>query len=321
MRTVRVSISVLATAWFLAIPLQGRAQAQADPTVARGTAYLRSQVRTQSQVGETALIALALLKADAPKTDPDLAACVERIRGCFKSSVYEPQRRGGHDIYEAGVVAMALSNLDAEARRFELSAVAQYLIAAQKANGSWDYTQRPHGDTSISQYAILGLWEAENGGAEVPPQVWDRAASWFMSVQAAGGSWNYHRDEPQGNPETISMTAAGVGSLLICQRQLARYRRGAEGVNTLLTPLAPEGAGPVSYDVQTSTARLNESIRRGLSWLGANFTTAQSAVIGQSAFYGLYGIERIGAACGSRDARPNRLVRGRPSLHRGGPAG
>ena len=54
-----------------------------------------------------------------------------------------------------------------------------------------------------------------------------------MSVQSGAGSWNYHRDEPQ-HPETCSMTAAGVGSLLICQRQLDRYRQTRRGTSTLL---------------------------------------------------------------------------------------
>ncbi len=83
---------------------------------------------------------------------------------------------------------------------------------------------------------MLGLWEAENVGVDIPPSVWDRAADWYMSVQSGSGSWNYHRDDPTF-PETLSMTAAGVGSLLICQRQLERYRQSKRGTSTLLTPL------------------------------------------------------------------------------------
>ena len=105
-----------------------------------------------------------------------------------------------------------------------MNLVATYLIGRQNANGSWDYTSRTHGDTSISQYALLGLWECENAGFEVPPSVWDKAAGWYLSVQASGGSWNYHRDEAQYR-DNLSMTAAGVGSLLLCKRQLDRFRQ------------------------------------------------------------------------------------------------
>jgi hypothetical protein len=282
---------VLLLAVVVLAPVAARAQDEA--TIQRGLQYLRGHYRNE-QIGETALTALAMIKADVPKEDPDLAACIAKIRTRVVSSAYDPQRRGGHDIYEAAVVAMALSNLDAEARRFELQTVAQYLVSKQKANGSWDYDNRVNGDTSISQYAILGLWEAENGGATVPPQVWDRAAAWYLTVQAPGGSWTYHRDEAVGSTETISMTAAGVGSLLICQRQLARHRRGGDTLNPLLQPLAAEGS-PAKYDVTTPAARVNQAVGRGMTWLGANFTTTNSQIIGASAYYGLYGIERLGA--------------------------
>src|SRR6185437_5922375 len=130
-------------------------------------------------------------------------------------------------------------------------------------NGSWDYSGRTAGDTSISQYAVLGLWEADNGGARVSPLVWDRAAQWFLSVQS-GGSWNYHRDEPS-NPETISMTAAGVGSLLICRRQLDRYRERSAETSPLLVSLAPEGR-EAPFEPKTSRATIDQAVRRGMSW-------------------------------------------------------
>ena len=262
-----------------------------DPAIGKALSFLRSRING-SQVGETGLIALALLKADVPAGDPDLSNCMAKLQARVGSGSYEPERRGGADIYEAAVVALAFSNLNAQGRRGELSAVAQFLSGRQNANGSWDYTHRTQGDTSISQYAVLGLWESENGGASVAPEVWDRAASWFMSVQSAAGSWNYHRDE--SGPETLSMTAAGVGSLLICQRQLNKFRRPPQASSPLLKPVGGENQR-VRYDPANANAKLDAAIKRGLAWVASNFTTRNSAVIGQSAYYGLYGIERIGA--------------------------
>ena len=108
------------------------------------------------------MIALALIKADVPKTDPVLGSCVAKILKRFTSSGYDPERKGGHDVYEAAVVAMVLANMENEEYRSPMSLVATYLLGRQNANGSWDYTSRTgptNGDTSISQYAILGLWE------------------------------------------------------------------------------------------------------------------------------------------------------------------
>jgi hypothetical protein len=196
----------------------------------------------------------------------------------------------------AAVVAMVLANLDSESRRSELGMVASYLMSRQKANGSWDYDNRTAGDTSISQYAVLGLWEADNAGADVPPTVYDRAARWFMSTQGAGGGWTYHRD--QSTPETISMTAAGVGSLLICQRQLGQYREflRSDAPSKLLTPLTPGSNSPrTNYEIENSPARIAPAVKRGMSWLAGNFTTSSSPIVGPTIYYGLYGIERIGA--------------------------
>ncbi len=267
---------------------------QHEPSVLAGIQYLRGKVSAQLQVGETAMIALAMLKADVPRTDPALATCLDKIQKRFTGSGYSPQRTGGHDIYEVAVVAMALANLDSEAERGEIGMAANYLIGKQKANGSWDYAHRSHGDCSISQYALLGLWECENAGVMVPPAVWDRAASWYLTVQApAAGSWNYHRDETI-YADSISMTAAGVGSLLLCKRQLERFREAKRGISAMLTPITVANSTQ-EYEVATSFGQIDAAVKKGMAWLGANFSTSDQLVIGQSVYYGLYGIERVAA--------------------------
>jgi hypothetical protein len=282
---------ILATAIVLILSA-GSARADNDPAVLRAIQYLKGRA-SSSQLGETALIALAMAKAEVPPSDPAVVACLSKIRSHFSGSVYLPERSGGPDIYEAACVAMALSNLGAESYRAEIDTVARFLIGRQNANGSWDYTGRNFGDTSISQYAVLGLWEADNGGARVPPEVWDRAARWFLSVQASGGSWTYHRDA--GGQETVAMTAAGTGSLLICQRQLGKARQKVESTSSLLVPLNDAERPKESFSGGISSATLDQAIKRGLSWIAGNFTTASSPVVGPSTYYALYGIERLGA--------------------------
>lgn len=275
-------------AWLLEAPVRG----QQEKTVISGIQYLRT-VAANKQVGETAMIALALIKCDTPPTDPVLAACIATIQKRFTGSGYSPQRRGGHDVYEAAVVAMALSNLEGEEHRGEINLVATYLMGKQKANGSWDYDNRPFGDTSISQYALLGLWECDNAGFDVPPSVWDRAAGWYLSKQASAGSWNYHRDQPEFG-ENMSMTAAGVGSLLLCKRQLERFRQSRRGENPLLTVLATDNSYQ-NYKIETSLGEIDKAAKKGIAWLTANYTTTDSIRIGQSIYYGLYGLERVAA--------------------------
>ena len=45
--------------------------------------------------GESAMIALAMLKAKVPAADPSLAACLAKVRSRFNSSVSVPERSNG----------------------------------------------------------------------------------------------------------------------------------------------------------------------------------------------------------------------------------
>jgi hypothetical protein len=278
-RNVRTGVACLVIVTILAAP--GRLAA-IEPAVARGVSYLKQHSGGQN-VGEAALAALAMLKAEVPVTDPALAACLAQIRKRFDSEGYHAQNAAGADIYEAAVVAMVLANLDLESRRTETALIARYLMTRQKANGSWDYEHRTYGDSSISQYAVLGLWEASHAGAEIPPAVFDRAAGFYLSTQSGAGGWFYHGDEPSG--ETLSMTAAGVGSLLICQRQLAEYRVLVKGEapSKLLTPLASGGPRP-GYEVVNGPARIDPAVKRGLAWLAGHFSTTDIQDVGLSVY-------------------------------------
>jgi hypothetical protein len=272
----------------------GSAVAQQEPAVDKAVTYLRSHSANR-QVGETAMIALGLVKAEVPHSDPALEKCIAAIHTRFTGSGgYEPQNSSGPGTYEAAVSIMALANYDPVANLSAITAIAAYIKGRQNANGSWDYTNRPQGDTSISQYAVLGMWEAENAGVEVAPSTWDHAAEWYMSVQSSAGSWNYHRDEGAARPETVSMTAAGVGSLLICQRQLERYRQSRRGTSSLLTPLGTESS-QVDYRPTTQNGQIEQAIKRGIAWIGSNFVLNNRNIVGSSPYYGLYGIERVGA--------------------------
>jgi Prenyltransferase and squalene oxidase repeat len=267
--------------------------AQQEPAVLKAVTYLQGHAGSRS-VGEMALIGLGLIKAEVPHEDPTLQRCVASIRSRFTGSAYEPQLPTGTSTYEAAVSIMALANFDPVENLSAITAIAAYLKGRQNANGSWDYSHRTQGDTSISQYAVLGLWEAENAGGEVAPSTWDRAAEWYMSVQSSGGSWNYHRDEGAARPETVSMTAAGVGSLLICQRQLERYRQSRRGTSSLLTAIGTEGS-QLDYRPTTSNAQIEQAVKRGINWIASNFVLNNRNIVGSSPYYGLYGIERVGA--------------------------
>ena len=90
------------------------------------------------------------------------------------------------------------------------------------------------------------------------------------------------------------MTAAGVGSLLLCKRQLERYREAKHSINSLLTPLTPTNFSQ-NYEIATSLVQIDQAIKKGMAWLGGINISAQTGMLGQSINYGLYGIERVAA--------------------------
>ncbi|HEY2154164.1 MAG TPA: HEAT repeat domain-containing protein [Isosphaeraceae bacterium] len=271
-------------------------RAQQLPAVQRAVAYLRNQVGPRSGAGENALAALAMAKAEVPRDDPALVTAIRTIEARFTSGgVYTPERRGGVDVYEAGVIILALANYDPVGRRSMIEAAAAHLVSKQKSAGCWGYDGGPNGDTSISQYAVLGLWEAENAGVRVSPSVWDNAATWFISVQWTSGGWVYHPGE--GGADTMSMTAAGAGSLLICRRQLSAYKRLVAEQNPYLVPVLNDEQR-TRYKIETPDTRIVGSVRAGLDWLSKNFTTGDRGLTGASPYYALYGIERVGALAG-----------------------
>jgi len=287
--TPLLTLLILANAG--SIPAQALRE-QADPSIQRGIAFLRQNTRN-SATGQSALAVLAMVKSDIPVNDPDLQTFLQRVLSRFSEQGYTPEEHNEKALYEAGCVCMALANVDPIGLKPQVAAAAGFLISKQKPNGSWDYDDRSAGDCSVSQFALLGLWEAEGIGVDIPPRVFDAAALWFMSVQAGDGGWSYHPDQANWSP-TVSMTAAGVGSLLLCQRMLAPYRKGSDSNHPLLTPLVVDGAAP-KFKPASSTQSINGAVNRGLGWLASNYVPGESPKMGQSASYGLYGMERVGA--------------------------
>ncbi len=47
---------------------------------------------------------------------------------------------------------------------------------------------------SITHYACLGLWAAERAGAQVDPQVWQRALDKIGGISNPDGGFSYWRE-------------------------------------------------------------------------------------------------------------------------------
>lgn len=205
------------------VPVRAKAatDGQIQASIQRAVAFLQQEVNGR-RAGHDSLAAYALLKAERPATDPVVAAVLKQIQAKVDDENYRPR---SHHVYEAGVDLMVLEAANPIQYAREIEAVTAYLIEQQRPSGAWDYPNRVSGDTSISQYALLGLWAAGRAGIEVPVEVWSRAAAWHLRYQYRNGAFGY---QPADAPRMVplhSMTVAGVGSLNVIRQFLPEGRR------------------------------------------------------------------------------------------------
>jgi hypothetical protein len=305
--------------------LKAPSEAEIRKGIRLATEYVQTNLHSGVEEAHAALAVVALLKSGAPKNSPAVKDALARIAARVKDNRFVP---GQHFVYDAGISCMALGSADPVKYRPQMQAIASFIIANQGPEGDWDYPNRTTGDTSISQYAMLGLWEAARAGIRVPTEVWDKAASWHLTRQYSDGGFGYHPVKNLKQGETLhSMTAAALGSLYIARRYLypdlkdkgpepepvavaatAPPKKRERFKYGILERIAPEAEaetetadGPVqdlsrgpdpNYSPKVRLAEIDSGIQRGLKWLEDHFTVTRPT--GYPIYY-LYGLERLGA--------------------------
>ena len=280
------------------------------PPLQKAISFLESQ-KEKLGGGAKSLAALALFKAGKPVTHPIVATLLEDIEERCQSGEYRPhsQKEG---VYECGVELMLLQATEDGKYFPQIEAATQYLIKTQRADGSWTYPGNAVGDTSMSQYGILGFWAAELAGVDVPLDVWNRAIGWHVKTQMPDGGFSYHpgtRDGLEGGVSTHNLTNAGLGSLFVARMNLypdkPRFGASGKSKNSKATKKfgvlegikredAPQSLSEERAALQNpvSLAQIDNAIRRSMGWANNHFVLETPAV---SKMYYYYTLERIGA--------------------------
>lgn len=207
-------------------PFSARALTPKSPevkaSVAKAVQYLASNsenfgVIGKGRPGARALVGLVMLKADLPDHP--------RVQDGLDAIKSEVIPNPGADVYTVGLSLILLTELPPERQRLhqaELTAIHERMMKLQKPFGGWGYPNFTTGDTSMTQYAALGLWSAAGAGVETPPEVWEKLANWLIRTQAPDGAFGYQGRDPGGyspipqERTTLSMCTAGAGSLYVC---------------------------------------------------------------------------------------------------------
>ena len=222
-RLIAVSLLATSLAFCNSASASAAEKSKIDAAIFKSQQFLVKQKLTGPQ---GAIACLAYLKSGGDKKAETVQNLVLEVIQKVHSGKYHPVQ---HHNYEAGVDLMLLEAIDIELYRPQMEMMVDYLLASQQPNGAWFY---PHdvepdcGDTSITQYALLGLWAASRAGIPVPTEVWEKAARWHLSKQRDDGGFAYTPFDRKSNPDpelkrsSGTMTAAGSSNLLIVRRIL-----------------------------------------------------------------------------------------------------
>ncbi len=210
-------------------PVQSAEDPRVQAAVERGLQYLRRYDFKFKPA--TGIVVYTLLSGgdsvESPAVKRGLDMILKKFSGEETDLVYRPIQ---HHLYEASIDMMAIEAADPEGYINQIQAIANYIIDLQLDFGAWYYphiTKEMEGDTSITQYAILGLWAAHRAGVEVPVEVFEKAAAWHFRTQNNLGGFFYHpvitsKGIYSKEPAIGTMAAAGAGTLGIIRLILFR---------------------------------------------------------------------------------------------------
>jgi len=296
-------------------PVQAQSP-EVKAAIQRGVSFLRRQMKLYKNVeggGRPVLAAYAMVKAGVPPTDPVVAKVLEAVKKKTRGGKYHP---GGDIIYTTGCELMLLEAAEKRPGQYrrEMQTIVDFVVKKQHPSGYWNYLGGDkEGDTSVTQYGVLGLWAAERAGIDVPPSAWDKVAAWLISNQQKDGGFAY-RPAKAGESSTDSMTVAGVSTLLVARRylypnlvargeQAAKKKKAKPKKTGILEQVdldedvsKEDGNGKskdksIDYKPNVSFAQLNRALGGGVNWLANRFRVGG----GQWPVYTLYGVERLAA--------------------------
>lgn len=263
---------------------------------------------TDIRLGAKCLRALCFLKyyklvkkdAEAKTAQP----IIDAVNACAGAKVESDVADviGGVSNYSLGIALMYLCEHDPVGNRQLIERYVAELLRRQKSHGGWGYAGEPTGDTSQTQYAVLGMWMAQKvAKIQIPIEAQESCAGWLMRTQDPSGGWGYQGVDPgvmtrvEQSRTTQSLSAAGCGSLYILADLLqvtdsASQQKERPGPFKQIEDVAKSGPakkGPLTRKLEP--AMINSYLALGDSWFRNNYKFVPDA---SHLHYSMYARER-----------------------------
>jgi hypothetical protein len=302
----------VAACLLLAIPAPAEPPAGRQDAIDRGVAGLRKRQRPNGSWGEygpgsTALVALALLEAGVPPSDPAVVAAARYVR--------HEAVRSAHN-YSVSLAALFLERLGEKDDAPVVKSLVERIVAGQLPSGGWTYAlplrslspvearlppppggaedathrvDRAHStvssaDNSNTPFAVLALWAGRGSGVNVRRPLAAVAAGYRSSVQVSplGAAWGYDANMPQPNG---ARCCAGLIALAV--------QFGAESERRLKNAPAEDPKAPA----RPRSALTDQIVREAWRYATAAFVAEVNNAT-RTDFYFLWSYERAAVAYG-----------------------
>jgi hypothetical protein len=211
-----------------------------DRVVAMGIeSLLHASIRSNASHAATYEVSLAALalaagieKAAEKKENPapavDLVACCLKLQEAVDWLVGAMHECRSENVLKR--TRRSAKQREGKIKLVELAGGGYDLGAFHEADGgAWGYrlADSTYVDNSNTQFALLGLRAAQNihdyhsgAGIAIPREVWEKALARLVAVQAGPGEWDYGTSALGTRGFQSTMTAAGIGGIVICLSSL-----------------------------------------------------------------------------------------------------
>ena len=275
--------------------------------VRRGVRYIETHFDTDplhpQKLGKICLAGLVILKHSGDTEHSLIQRAIEKCRVAAGRGPLLNSASGvlEYDNYSMGIALLFLCELDAQEYRTEIDILLDAMLRRQKSHGGWGYSNYKTGDTSQTQYNVLGLWITTRRGVNVPQDAAERVCAWLIRTQAPEGNWGYQGVDSgtlgqrrNQSRRTLSLSAAGLGSAYICADLLAFTKGPSERTTRSRLPAAlrevgvsrPRRAGPITDAIPTGV--MQSTLRDGDRWFSDNYKIEAS----DNQHYYMYALER-----------------------------
>ena len=255
--------------------------------VAKAIAYLEQPVSDADLIathgfngmfGAKALVGMCIVKWYGEQKGRNHPKVLEAIDAVRKGIAADFNNVGEYQVYNAGVSLIFLFEVDAKEFRPEMEKLTQFLLRVQKPHGGWGYLNKSIGDTSMTQYGVLGLWAAASSEIPTPLSSWEAATNWMMRTQDPSGGFTYQAADPgsfslmkQDPPLKVSLAPAALGSLGLSAQYLRLFpqvRPRNPKQPAALRRVATQDESPRTHAI--SQGQVTQTFDRGDGWLRTN---------------------------------------------------